>query len=71
MVEEEVSHNRSLGWNVSTVHDCWEKRPRDGTASRRPCFEQVNVTTEKEDHRIRRTAVAHHTSQSCSDTTNS
>ncbi|GFV60234.1 uncharacterized protein TNCV_3553941 [Trichonephila clavipes] len=48
---------KRLGWNVSTGHDCWEQWSRDGTASRR----RNPGTTEREDHRIQRTAVMHRT----------
>lgn len=50
-----------LGRNVSTVHDCWVQWSRDGTASRRPGSGRPRGTTEREDRRIRRTAVAHRT----------
>ncbi|GBM09106.1 hypothetical protein AVEN_5289-1 [Araneus ventricosus] len=50
-----------LGQNVSTVHDCWVRWSRDGTASRRPGSGRPRGTTEREDRRIRRTAVSHRT----------
>ncbi|GBN21252.1 hypothetical protein AVEN_205900-1 [Araneus ventricosus] len=50
-----------LGRNVSTVHDCWVRWSRDGTASRRPGSGRPRGTTEREDRRIRRTAVSHRT----------
>ncbi|GFV30201.1 uncharacterized protein TNCV_96781 [Trichonephila clavipes] len=50
-----------FGWNVSTMHDCWEQWSRDSTASKRPDSRWPRVTTEREDHRIRLTAVPHRT----------
>ncbi|GFW23375.1 HTH_38 domain-containing protein [Trichonephila clavipes] len=47
-----------LGWNVSPVHDCREKWSRDSIASRRPSFWWSRDTTESEDRRFRRMAVA-------------
>ncbi|GBM29151.1 hypothetical protein AVEN_97429-1 [Araneus ventricosus] len=46
---------------VSTVHDCWQQWSREGTASRRPGSGRLRGTTEKEDRRVRRMAVAHRT----------
>ncbi|GFX29004.1 uncharacterized protein TNCV_3030471 [Trichonephila clavipes] len=48
-----------LARNVSIVHDCCKEWSRDGMASRRLGSTWPLGTTEKEDHRIRRTAVAH------------
>ncbi|GFX50823.1 uncharacterized protein TNCV_2724061 [Trichonephila clavipes] len=48
-----------LGRNVSTVHNFWQQWSRDGTSSRRPGSERPRGTNEREDHRIRRTAVVH------------
>ncbi|GBO38397.1 hypothetical protein AVEN_224615-1 [Araneus ventricosus] len=48
-----------LGRNVSTVHDCWQKYSREGTASRIPVSGRPRGTTEREDRRVRRMAVAH------------
>ncbi|GFS79478.1 HTH_38 domain-containing protein [Trichonephila clavipes] len=50
-----------LGRNVFTMHDCWEQWLKDGTASRRPGSKRLRGTTEREDRRIRRTAVAYRT----------
>ncbi|GBN63076.1 hypothetical protein AVEN_179738-1 [Araneus ventricosus] len=50
-----------LGRNESIVHDCWQQWSREGTASRRPGFGRPRGTTEREDHRVRRMAVAHRT----------
>ncbi|GBO44810.1 hypothetical protein AVEN_275372-1, partial [Araneus ventricosus] len=50
-----------FGRNVSTVHDCWHQWSRDGTASRRPGSGRPRGTTEREDRRFRRIAVAHRT----------
>ncbi|GBN93100.1 hypothetical protein AVEN_65520-1 [Araneus ventricosus] len=50
-----------LGRNVSTVHDCWQQWPRKGTASRRPGSGRPCGTTEREDRRVRRMAVAYGT----------
>ncbi|GFT91922.1 transposable element Tc1 transposase [Trichonephila clavipes] len=50
-----------LGRNVSTVLDYREQWSRDGTASRTPGSWRPRGITEKEDHRIRRTAVTHRT----------
>ncbi|GBM94684.1 hypothetical protein AVEN_274906-1 [Araneus ventricosus] len=48
-----------LGRNVSTMHDCSQQRSREGTASRRPGSRLPPGTTEREDSRIQRMAVAH------------
>ncbi|GBM00436.1 hypothetical protein AVEN_179241-1 [Araneus ventricosus] len=48
-----------LGRNVSTVHDCWQQWSREDTASRRPDSGRPRGTTEREDRRVRRMAVAH------------
>ncbi|GBN73285.1 Transposable element Tc1 transposase [Araneus ventricosus] len=48
-----------LGRNVSTMHDCWQQWSREGTASRRPGSGRPRGTTEREDRRVRRMAVAH------------
>ncbi|GBM14934.1 hypothetical protein AVEN_77330-1 [Araneus ventricosus] len=48
-----------LGRNVSTVHDCWQQWSREGNVSRRPG--SGRGTTERENHRVRRMAVAHPT----------
>ncbi|GBL88194.1 Transposable element Tc1 transposase [Araneus ventricosus] len=58
-----------LGRNVSTVHDCWVRWSRYGTASRRPGSRRPRGTTEREDHRIRRTAVSHRTASAAVGTT--
>ncbi|GFX87851.1 HTH_Tnp_Tc3_2 domain-containing protein [Trichonephila clavipes] len=50
-----------LGRNVSTVHDCWEKWSKDGIASRCSDSVQTRGSTDREDRRIRRTAVVHST----------
>ncbi|GBM00063.1 hypothetical protein AVEN_214130-1 [Araneus ventricosus] len=50
-----------LGRNVSTVHDCWQQWSREGAASRRPSSGRPRGTTEREDRRVRRMAVAHAT----------
>ncbi|GBM50393.1 hypothetical protein AVEN_97216-1 [Araneus ventricosus] len=50
-----------LGRNVSTVHDCWQQWSWEGTASRRPASGQPRGTTEREDRRVRRIAVANRT----------
>ncbi|GFU43222.1 transposable element Tc1 transposase [Trichonephila clavipes] len=50
-----------LDRNVSTVHNCWEQWSRGGNALRRPGSGRPNNNSEREDHRIRRTAVAHRT----------
>ncbi|GBN08611.1 hypothetical protein AVEN_238086-1 [Araneus ventricosus] len=50
-----------LGRNVSIVHDCSQQWSREGTASRRPGSGRPRGTTEKEDRRVRRMAVAHRT----------
>ena len=50
-----------LGRNVSTVHDCWQQWSREGATSRRPGSGRPCATTEREDRRIRRMAVAHRT----------
>ena len=50
-----------LGRNVSTVHACWRQWSREGTMSRRPGSGGTRATTEREDRRIRRMAVAHRT----------
>ncbi|GBL94645.1 Transposable element Tc1 transposase [Araneus ventricosus] len=47
--------------NVSTAHDCWQQWSREGTASRRPGSGRPRGTTEREDRRVLRTAVAHRT----------
>ncbi|GBN15328.1 hypothetical protein AVEN_41166-1 [Araneus ventricosus] len=47
--------------NVSTVHDCWQKWSREGTASRRSGFGRPRGTTEREDCCVRRMAMAHRT----------
>ncbi|GBN74320.1 Transposable element Tc1 transposase [Araneus ventricosus] len=46
---------------AGTVHDCWQLWPRKGTASRRPGSGRPRGTTEREDRRARRMAVAHGT----------
>ncbi|GBM10965.1 hypothetical protein AVEN_171445-1 [Araneus ventricosus] len=48
-----------LGRNVSTVRDCWQQW--ESTASRRPGSEWPRGTTEREDRRVWRMAVAHRT----------
>ncbi|GBL97074.1 hypothetical protein AVEN_254116-1 [Araneus ventricosus] len=48
-----------LGRNVPTVHDCWQQWSREGAASRRPRSGRPRGTTEREDRRVRRMAVAH------------
>ncbi|GBO25194.1 Transposable element Tc1 transposase [Araneus ventricosus] len=50
-----------LGRNVSTVHDCWKQWSKEGTAARRPRSARPRGTTEREDCRVRRLAVAHRT----------
>ncbi|GBN81409.1 hypothetical protein AVEN_58133-1 [Araneus ventricosus] len=50
-----------LGTNVSTVHDCWQRWAREGTVSGRPGSGRPRGTTEREDRRVRRMAVAHRT----------
>lgn len=50
-----------LGRNVSTVHECWQQWSREGTASRRPGSGRPRGTTEREDRRVRRMAVANRT----------
>ncbi|GFU48562.1 HTH_38 domain-containing protein [Trichonephila clavipes] len=47
-----------LGRNVCIALDYWEQWSRNGTASRRPFSRLPLGTTEGEDRRIRRTAVA-------------
>ncbi|GBM96932.1 hypothetical protein AVEN_5335-1 [Araneus ventricosus] len=48
-----------LSRNVFTLHDCWQQCSREGTASRRPGSGRPRGTTEREDRRVRRMAVAH------------
>ncbi|GBN63918.1 hypothetical protein AVEN_135855-1 [Araneus ventricosus] len=52
---------KRLGRNVSTAHDYCQQWSREGTASRRPGSGRPRGTTEREDRRIRRMAVAHRT----------
>ncbi|GBN78193.1 hypothetical protein AVEN_20715-1 [Araneus ventricosus] len=47
------------GMYPSTVHDCCQQWSREGTASRRPGSRRPRGTTEREDRRVRRMAVAH------------
>ncbi|GFT03853.1 transposable element Tc1 transposase [Trichonephila clavipes] len=47
--------------HVSTVHYYWEQSSRDSNVSRRPGSGWPQGTTEREDHHIRRLAVAHRT----------
>ncbi|GFV91396.1 HTH_Tnp_Tc3_2 domain-containing protein [Trichonephila clavipes] len=46
--------------NVSAVHDCWEQWSRESTDARRSGSWRPHSTTEREDHRIWRTAVVHY-----------
>jgi transposase len=50
-----------LSRNASTVHECWQQWSREGTASRRPGSGRPRSTTEREDRRVRRMAVASRT----------
>ena len=43
------------------MHGCWEQWSRERTSSRRLGSGRPRITTEREDHRIRRTAVTHRT----------
>ena len=47
--------------DISTVHVCCKQWSREGTFSRRPGSGRPRGTTEREDRRIRRTAVTHRT----------
>ncbi|GFT49268.1 uncharacterized protein TNCV_4582701 [Trichonephila clavipes] len=57
------SHNiaESLSRNISTAHDYWEQRSRDGTTSRGPGSGLPRDTTERENRRIQLIAVVHRT----------
>ena len=50
-----------LSRDISTVHGCWEQWSREGTSSRKLDSGRLRGTTEREDHRIRRKVVTHHT----------
>ncbi|GBO26904.1 hypothetical protein AVEN_173728-1, partial [Araneus ventricosus] len=52
---------RNPRFATATAHDCWQQWSREGTASRRPGSERTRGTTEREDRRVRRMAVAHRT----------
>ncbi|GFW67133.1 HTH_Tnp_Tc3_2 domain-containing protein [Trichonephila clavipes] len=52
---------KTLSRNVSTVHDCWERWLRDGTAPRRSGSGRLRGTTESKDRHIWRTTTAYRT----------
>ncbi|GBL86630.1 hypothetical protein AVEN_78210-1 [Araneus ventricosus] len=50
-----------LGRNVSTVHDCWQQWSRGRYCLKKTGSGMPRGTTEREDRRVRRMAVAHRT----------